>query len=59
MSDKKPKKQQDSSSLSRILEGQLSKTEKRAKIARSIQASKARAHQAVKEVKLRIRLSNV
>jgi hypothetical protein len=59
MSDKKPKKQQDSSSLSRILGGQLSKTEKRAKISRSISDSKARAHRAVKEVKLRIRLSNV
>jgi hypothetical protein len=59
MADKKPKKQQDTSALSRILQGQLSKSEKRVNAFTSITKSKQRAHQAVKEVKLRIRLSNV
>jgi hypothetical protein len=49
MAEKKP--QQTSSELSRTLAGQWSKTEKRAHAARSIAASKAAAHKAVKDFK--------
>jgi hypothetical protein len=58
MADKKPKKQ-DTTVLSKTLAGQLSKSEKRSLIARSIRENKSKAHQAVKEVKLNIRLNNV
>jgi hypothetical protein len=58
MADKKPKKQ-DTTVLSKTLAGQLSKSEKRSLIARSIRENKYKAHQAVKEVKLNIRLNNV
>jgi len=58
MADKKPKKQ-DTTVLSKTLAGQLSKSEKRILIARSIRENKSKAHQAVKEVKLNIRLNNV
>jgi hypothetical protein len=58
MADKKPKKQ-DTTVLSKTLAGQLSKSEKRSLIARSIRENKAKAHRAVKEIKLNIRLNNV
>jgi hypothetical protein len=58
MADKKPKKQ-DTTVLSKTLAGQLSKSEKRSLIARSIRENKAKAHQAVKEVKINIRFNNV
>jgi hypothetical protein len=58
MADKKPKKQ-DTTVLSKTLAGQLSKSEKRSLIARSIRENKSKAHQAVKEVKLNVRLNNV
>jgi len=58
MADKKPKKQ-DTTVLSKTLAGQLSKSEKRILIARSIRENKAKAHQEVKEVKINIRFNNV
>jgi hypothetical protein len=58
MADKKPKKQ-DTTVLSKTLAGQLSKSEKRSLIAREMRENKAKARQAIKEVKLNIRLNNV
>jgi hypothetical protein len=49
MAEKKP--QQTATELSRTLAGQWSKTEKRAHASRSIAASKAAAHKAVKDFK--------
>lgn len=45
------KVQQTASELSRTLAGQLSKTEKRAKISRDIMASKRRTHEKLKAFK--------
>ena len=43
--------QQTASELSRTLAGQLSKTEKRAKVSREIMASKKRTHEKLKAIK--------
>jgi len=56
MADKKPKKQ-DSTQLSKTLAGQLSKSEKRDKIAHDMRALKEQAHQAVKRVQLNVRMA--
>jgi hypothetical protein len=56
MADKKPKRQ-DSTVLSKTLAGQLSKSEKRSKIASDMRALKQQAYQAVKQVRLMARMA--
>jgi hypothetical protein len=52
------KQKQDSSTLGLILAGQLSKSEKRTIASRSIRESNAKAHAAVKAVKLAAKLAS-
>jgi hypothetical protein len=56
MADKKPKKQ-DSTALSKTLEGQLSKSQKRDLIFRDIRANRAKTHAAIKQVRQAIRMA--